>query len=71
MYLKWAIMSSVNETDLNNLMLSRMSIDDYKRLYNPDLLGFKIYKNLMETLLIITQRQRQHRIIQNKAAVKV
>ena len=54
MYLKWAIMSSVNETDLNNLMLSRMSIDDYKRLYNPDLLGFKIYKNLMETLLIIT-----------------
>ena len=64
-------MSSVNETDLNNLMLSRMSIDDYKRLYNPDLLGFKIYKNLMETLLIITQRQRQYRIIQNKAAVKV
>ena len=47
-------MSSVNETDLNNLMLSRMSIDDYKRLYNPDLLGFKIYKNLMEILLIIT-----------------
>ena len=35
----WVIMSPGNETDLNNLMLSRMSIDDYEKLCNLDVLG--------------------------------
>ena len=35
----WAIMSPGNEIDLNNLMLSRTSIDDYEKLCNLDVLG--------------------------------
>lgn len=37
--LGWVIMSSKNEIDLNNLMLSRRSIDDYENLSNLDILG--------------------------------
>ena len=35
----WVIMYPGNEIDLNNLMLSGMSIDDYEKLYNLDVLG--------------------------------
>ena len=35
----WVIMSPGNEIDLNNLILSRTSIDDYEKLCNLDVLG--------------------------------
>ena len=37
--LGWVIMSPGNEINLNDLMLSRTSIDDYEKLCNLDVLG--------------------------------
>ena len=49
----WVIMSREHEIDINNLMLSKTSIDDYEKLYNLEVLGVqeipKTHENIVHT----------------------
>ena len=57
----WVIMSPGEELDLNNLMLSRTSIDDYEKLCNLDVLGVqdipKTHEDIVHTNYIQQLRQ--------------
>ena len=52
----WVIMSPGNEIDLNNLMLSRTSIDDYEKLCNLNVLGVQDIPKTHEDMLIPTSK---------------
>ena len=52
----WFIMSPENEIDLNNLMLSRTSIDDYEKLCNLNVLGVQDIPKTHEDMLIPTSK---------------
>ena len=47
----WVIMSPGNKIDLNNLILSRTSIDDYEQLCNLDVLGVQDIPKSHEDIL--------------------
>ena len=52
----WVIMSPGNEIDLNNLLLSRTSIDNYKKLCNLDVLGVQDIPKTHEDMAIPTSK---------------
>ena len=52
----WVIISPGNEIDLNNLMLSRTSIDDYEKLCNLDVLGVQDIPKSHEDISITTSK---------------
>ena len=52
----WVFMSPGNEIDLNNLLLSRTSIDNYKKLCNLDVLGVQDIPKTHEDMAIPTSK---------------
>ena len=55
---EWFIMTPGNEIDLNNLMLSRTSTDDYEKLCNLDVLGVQDIPKTHEDMVHINFKEQ-------------